>query len=310
MSNANQNVLAGLVLVGVGLAAAALVVGMLALIGDGDDGDAPRQANGPAYTVWLVEEAVAYYEAEGREAAITRFNSPEALDGPWYVFVVDAASGVLVSHYDQYLVGRSLRTDPLGTDITGYHFGSAMADADENGRWITYVFRNPDTGEQQRKHSWVVRREGLLFGSGWYDYSSHAAAGPSKTNAAAYTVWLVEQAHARYDREGIEATLDHYNSLEALDGAWYVFVIEDRDGALYSVANANRPELVGTADERIDATGFNYGEAFAETVDGGAGQWVSYLFTHPETREDVRKHSWIVRRGNLLFGAGWYEGIK
>ena len=313
MSYLKQNVLVGLVLVGVGLAAAALLVGILALIGsdgteDGDGGP-PSQANGPAYTIWLVEEALAYYEAEGREAAIARYGSLESVDGPWYVFIGDE-EGILIGHFNKDIIGQSLRTDPLGTDVTGYHFGSAMADADENGRWITYVFLNPDTGEQQRKHAWVIRRDGLLFGSGWYDYSSHAAAAPSKTNAAAYTVWLVEQALDRSEREGVEATLDHYNSPEALDGAWYVFLIEDRGGELYSVANANRPDIVGTTRERIDATGFNYGEVFAATVDGGAGQWVSYLFTHPETREDALKHTWIVRRGNLLFGAGWYEGIK
>ena len=310
MPQLNQHVLLGLGVLGVGLAAAALVVAIAALTLDGGGEDAPSHANGPAYTVWLVEEAVAHYEAEGREAAIARHGSPESVDGPWYVFVIDAQSGVLLGHFDPDLVGQSLRTDPLGTDVTGYHYGSAMADADESGRWVTYVFSNPDTGEQQRKHSWVVRRGGLLFGSGWYEFSSHAAAAPSKTDASAYTVWLVDQALARYERDGAQATFDYYNSAEALDGDWYVFVIEDRGGDLYSVANANRPDLVGIAYERIDAAGFPYGDAFAATVDGGAGQWVSYLFTHPETCEDARKHAWVVRRGDLLFGAGWYEGIK
>ena len=36
---------------------------------------------------------------------------------------------------------------------------------------------------------------------------------------------------------------------------------------------------------------------------------MSYLFTHPETGEDAPKHTWLVRRDNLLIGAGWYEGI-
>ena len=133
---------------------------------------------------------------------------------------------------------------------------------------------------------------------------------PSKANAPAYTIWLVDQALARYERDGAEATLDYYNSIEALDGSWYVFVIEDRDGVLYSVANSNRPDLVGTTYDRIDVDGYDYGAAFAQTVEGGAGQWVSYLFTHPVTREDALKHTWIVRRGNLLFGAGWYDGIR
>ncbi|MCY4088010.1 MAG: hypothetical protein OXG37_14290 [Actinomycetia bacterium] len=133
---------------------------------------------------------------------------------------------------------------------------------------------------------------------------------PTKGNPRTYTVWLVEQALARYERDGVEATLDYYNSPEALDGPWYAFVLEDRDGAPYTVANSNRPDLVGTTRERIDANGYDYGAALAETVDGGEGQWVSYLFTHPVTRQDAPKHTWIVRRGDLLFGAGWYEGIN
>lgn len=133
---------------------------------------------------------------------------------------------------------------------------------------------------------------------------------PSKTNAPAYAIWLVEEALDRHERDGAEAALEFYNGPEALDGPWYVFLLEDRDGALYTVANSNRPELVGTTRERVDASGYDYGAAFARTVDGGAGQWVSYLFTHPVTREDAPKHTWVVRRGNLLFGAGWYEGIR
>ena len=308
MSNLKQNVLAGAVLVAVGLAAAALVVGILALGESDGDGDAPSQANGPAYTVWLVEQAIARYERDGLDATLDHYNSPASVDGSWYVFIYDE-NNIGIAHYNPAIRGESL-LGPIGTDVTGHEFGPAMVAAGEDGRWVTYVFLNPDTGEQQRKHAWVVRRDGLLFGSGWYDFSSFAAPAPSKSNAAAYTIWLVDRAVDRYERDGIEATLDHYNAPEALDGAWYVFVIEDRDGALYSVANANRPDLVGTTYDRIDSTGFDYGAAFAETVDGGAGQWVSYRFTHPRTRDDAPKHTWIVRRGDYLFGAGWYEGIK
>ena len=34
---------------------------------------------------------------------------------------------------------------------------------------MSYVFRNPESGQEETKHSWVVRRDGLLFGSGWYE---------------------------------------------------------------------------------------------------------------------------------------------
>lgn len=45
-------------------------------------------------------------------------------------------------------------------------------------------------------------------------------------------------------------------------------------------------------------------------MEEGGGEWVSYLFTHPQTGEDAPNHSWVVRRGNLIIGAGWYEGIE
>ena len=35
-------------------------------------------------------------------------------------------------------------------------------------------------------------------------------------------------------------------------------------------------------------------------MEEGGGEWVSYLFTHPQTGEDAPKHSWVVRRGNLI----------
>ena len=39
----------------------------------------------------------------------------------------------------------------------------------EAGRWVSYVFLNPATGDEGIKHSWVVRHDGLIIGSGWYE---------------------------------------------------------------------------------------------------------------------------------------------
>ncbi len=134
-------------------------------------------------------------------------------------------------------------------------------------------------------------------------------ASTGKENPAAYAIELVDDAVARLAEEGIESTLAYYNSEESADGPWYVFILEDRGGDLYTVAHASRPDLVGTTRERIDSSGYDYGEAFENVTEASGGRWVSYLFTHPETRSDAPKHTWVVRRGNLVFGAGWYEGI-
>ncbi len=244
-----------------------------------------------SYTKFFVDEAIALYEEEGLAAALVYYNTTDSLDGRWYAFILDEA-GDVIGHYNPEVVGQNIE-GPLGTDATGYEFGSEFVTADESGKWVSYVFTDPLTGEPASKHSWLIRRDGLLFGSGWY------------TDPASYTEYFVSQALEYYEANGREATLAYYNTAESIDGQWYVFVLEDRDGALYTVAHPSRPELVGTTRERIDANGYNYGEAFAAVTEA-SGEWISYLFTHPTTREDAPKHTWVERRGDLLFGAGWY----
>ena len=34
---------------------------------------------------------------------------------------------------------------------------------------MTYRFLNPAIGQIQTKHTWVIRYDGLLFASGWYE---------------------------------------------------------------------------------------------------------------------------------------------
>ena len=155
--------------VGTAVAVAALVVGVVAL--RDDNTDAPAKGNAPAYTVWLVEQALDRYDGEGLDATLDHYNSRASVDGPWYVFIVNE-EGLITGHYDAEVRGQSL-IGPIGTDITGYEFGRAMVAAGEEGRWVTYVFTNPETGQHQRKHSWVVRHDRYLFGSGWYDFSSY-----------------------------------------------------------------------------------------------------------------------------------------
>ena len=51
-----------------------------------------------------------------------------------------------------------------------------MLSAIEEGKWVSYVYRNQEiqgfgpahTGVMEYKHVWVVRHDGLLFTSSWY----------------------------------------------------------------------------------------------------------------------------------------------
>ena len=150
------------------VAAAALVVSIFALLSSSEDGDegGMHLVDRGEFTVDLVMDALEMYEGEGLEATLAYYNSPESVKGDWYVFIFDEEDK-LIAHVNQGLLGMDLKGD-LGVDSTGYRYGDVMLGATEEGHWVDYVFQNPETGTQEYKHSWVVSRDGLLFGSGWY----------------------------------------------------------------------------------------------------------------------------------------------
>ena len=122
-----------------------------------------------AYARALVEQAVARYDAEGRDDTLVRYNDPTSVAGQYYVLIIDSS--------DLRAVANGARPDLVGTipdriDPTGYYYGSDIASATEEGKWISYVTLNPETGEEQRKHTWITLHDGLVFGSGYYEPTS------------------------------------------------------------------------------------------------------------------------------------------
>ena len=242
------------------------------------------------YTKRLVDAALAMYEEEGLEATLEAMNSPDNLDGQWYVFA-GTIDGEIIGHYDAEIRGQNIN-GAVGTDVTGYRFGPEILTATEDGKWVSYVFNNPATEELGSKHSWAVKRDGYIFASGWY------------ADPASYTKRLVDAALAMYAEEGLEATLAHYNMVENVDGQWYVFV-GTIDGEIIGhydaeIRGQNINGAIGT-----DVTGYRFGpEILTATEDG---KWVSYVFNNPATGNRDSKHTWVVKRDGMIFGSGWHE---
>ena len=262
---------------------------------------APK-AHPVAYTVAMVEQALQRYEAEGLEATVAYYNTPESADGEYYVFIFDE-DDKLIAHANPDLLGMDLKGD-LGVDVTGYRFGDLMLSATGEGLWVDYLFQNLSTGNQEFKHSWVVRRDGLLFGSGWYQVLPGLKVGVSKADRAGYTVAMVEQALQRYETEGREATIEYYNSPESVDGEWFVFILDENDHVIASPI----PDLLGEdakGDLAVDVTGYRFGDLMLSATEEGL--WVDYVFLNPVTGNQELKHSWMVRHDGLLFGSGWYQ---
>ena len=125
----------------------------------------PTKNEPAAYTQSIVQDAIYRYDRDGREAAFEYYSSADNVDGPWYVFIV-GEEGRTIAHFRPELIGR----DPaLRVDVTGYFYGDDLLSATEEGKWVSFVFYNPATDEDTRKHVWIVRHDGLLFGSGWYE---------------------------------------------------------------------------------------------------------------------------------------------
>lgn len=127
----------------------------------------PGKDDPNAYARYTVQKAIDRYRSDGREATLAYYSDPANVDGSWYVFIIDQ-DGYNIAHYNPDRIGM----DPaLRVDVTGYFYGDDLMSATEEGRWVEYVFLNPDTGREQKKHTWAVRHDGLIFGTGWYEGS-------------------------------------------------------------------------------------------------------------------------------------------
>ena len=112
-----------------------------------------RFAEPGLYTKAFVAEAIRHYNAEGRDATIAFYNSPESMDGEWYLFIIDEEGLVLAHSAIPENVGLTV-TEPLGIDANGYDFGAALLAATEQGGWVSYVYEKSDqrqlSGDQAR----------------------------------------------------------------------------------------------------------------------------------------------------------------
>ena len=178
---------------------------------------------------YFVQNAISRYETLGLDATLAYYNRPDSIDGQWYVFIIDE-NDLVIGHPDAQRLGLDVK-GWVGTDTNGYNFWPDMLSATEDGKWVSYVYQNPEsgslgsdhTGAIQLRNAWVVRHEGLLFASGWY------------VNADEFTKSLVFAAVNKFRSAGLEgtiayftgpesvysglaATIDYYNSAETVEG--------------------------------------------------------------------------------------------
>ncbi len=122
--------------------------------------------NPTTFTRDFVQAALDRYDRDGREAAAVYYNSQASVEGQWYVFIIDENDLFIAHPIMPELIGQDIKTI-VGSD--GYELGREIARATEAGHWIHYPWPNPVTGEEEPKHTWAIRHDGLIFGSGYYE---------------------------------------------------------------------------------------------------------------------------------------------
>ena len=209
------------------------------------------------------------------------------------MFIIDA-NDLVIAHPDPNRRGLDLK-GWVGTDANGYNFGPEMVAAGEDGKWVSYVYQNPENGrigsgdfsDLELKNAWVARRDGLLFASGWYIDADEFTKSLVATAAGVFREAGLEGTIAYFASPeiafgGLAAVIAYYNSAENVEGEWFAF-IADESG---TIVDHYRKEMVGKSLEEVLGTDV---EATAE------GNWV--------TTEDVRV--WVLGQDGMTFGSGW-----
>ena len=129
---------------------------------------------------------------------------------------------------------------------------------------------------------------------------------PSQGNARAFTQAYVERAADFFGEAGRDAAVAYYNSDASVIGDWYIFIME-ADGTF--VAHGANPSRLGKnitdADIGTDLNGDEFGSQIKNAP--AIGAWVDYRHMNAKTGTTGDKHTYVIRRGNLIFAGGYYE---
>ena len=251
----------------------------------------PAALDDDSITQAFVAAAIEYYGQNGLDATVDFYQSEAGTESGRTLILVDADDSVLLVYRNI----PALQGQFVGPGSRFSNFSRLVDVATEEGNWIMTRGINPVTKQEEPRQVLVVLHDGLMFSA------SHSVL---VEDVAESVKEYVDRAIARYDSDGLDATIAHYNSLDSLDGQFYLFLIGDDD--IY-VAHPIFPHLIGTdIKDVVGSDGQELGKEIAQaTVDG---VWVEYLWPHPISRKEQQKVTWAVRHDGLIFASGYYAG--
>ena len=239
----------------------------------------------------LVAEAVARYEEVG-EYVFEEISDEQGrfkLED-FYVQVLSTDGENLADSAAATGVGLNLFNRQDSDDV--YPYRRVLESASSTGGWSIAKLANPQSGEEMPRRTWALLHDGFVFSSGFFIDEEQWV-----------QYWVSDAVELRAQEEEAAFTEISKPDGSFISGEIYVFAL-DADGR--SLAHAANPSLVGT--DRSDATD-SRGVRFVELILDAAtpdGSWVIYRRLNPVSGAEELKRSWVLRDGEVVFGAGYY----
>ena len=115
----------------------------------------------------LVERAIAFYKANGKEKALAEFSKPKGkfVRGDLYIFAFNPTGTIIAHGGDPKLVGRDF-IDVQDTD--GKYFAREFIKVGPAGGWVDYKWMNYVTKKVDAKTAYLKRIDDVIVGCGAY----------------------------------------------------------------------------------------------------------------------------------------------
>ena len=253
----------------------------------------PAPLDDDALTRAYVTKAVDYYKANGLDATVALYKSQAGTESGRTLILVNEAEGELLVYRNI----PALEGQYVGPGSGYSAFSDLLELATEEGYWITTRGINPATKQEEPRRVLVVLHDGLVFSA------SHSALVEDVANSVKE---YVDKAIAKYQEEGLDAVISHYNGQDSLDGQLYLFLIAADDNYL---AHPIFPHLIGSDIKAVvGSDGQELGKEIAQATEEGV--WVEYLWPHPVTLREVPKVGYAVRHDGMLFASGYYPQVE
>jgi signal transduction histidine kinase len=115
----------------------------------------------------LVEKAIAFYKANGKEKALAEFSKPKGqfTKGDLYIFAYNPKGTIIAHGGDPKLVGK----DFTGVqDPDGKYFAREFIKIGPEGGWVDYKWMNYVTKKVDAKTTYLKRIDDVIIGCGAY----------------------------------------------------------------------------------------------------------------------------------------------